>query len=287
MDSGKLSLSSAIDIDQDRLADFFISAELIHRHLDWWEPSIWVNVPHFYVLVQDKKVVAGMACPEYPAGVSWVRFFGVLRARDAIPSWRTLWTKVSHGLQQAGIMFSYAIPLDVRCRYVLENSKGIIVNNVVNLTRISGHPIHVNPISNVRIRQMDLLELPEVTDIDNRCFDAIWRNSLDELTTAYNHACSATVAEFNNEIIGYQVTTQSHTGCHLARLAVLPNYQGKGVGKLIVCQLITELLMRGIKQLTVNTQEDNYASLALYQKTGFILTGSSYPVYRIPVLTAG
>jgi ribosomal protein S18 acetylase RimI-like enzyme len=36
-------------------------------------------------------------------------------------------------------------------------------------------------------------------------------------------------------------------------------------------------------RLTVNTQSDNAASLALYRKTGFHETGERYPVYQLPV----
>jgi ribosomal protein S18 acetylase RimI-like enzyme len=35
--------------------------------------------------------------------------------------------------------------------------------------------------------------------------------------------------------------------------------------------------------LTVNTQSDNSASLALYRKIGFRETGERYPVYQLQV----
>jgi len=36
---------------------------------------------------------------------------------------------------------------------------------------------------------------------------------------------------------------------------------------------------KGVTRLTVNTQSDNLASLALYEKMGFTVTGEKFPVY--------
>jgi ribosomal protein S18 acetylase RimI-like enzyme len=55
--------------------------------------------------------------------------------------------------------------------------------------------------------------------------------------------------------------------------------QSQGIGKILLYDLITRLRKRGISHLTVNTQGDNAASLALYQKVGFALTGEQFPVY--------
>jgi L-amino acid N-acyltransferase YncA len=59
--------------------------------------------------------------------------------------------------------------------------------------------------------------------------------------------------------------------------------QRRGLGSLIVADLIRRLKDKGIARLTVNTQSDNHASLALYQKMGFVLTGEKFPVYCFSV----
>jgi ribosomal protein S18 acetylase RimI-like enzyme len=82
-----------------------------------------------------------------------------------------------------------------------------------------------------------------------------------------------TVAELDGQIVGYQLTTASAGGGHLGRLAVLPNCQGRGLG--------TALEGQGAQQVTVNTQDTNMASLSLYQRLGFKLTGEAFPVYQL------
>ncbi|MFN3492474.1 MAG: GNAT family N-acetyltransferase, partial [Anaerolineales bacterium] len=65
---------------------------------------------------------------------------------------------------------------------------------------------------------------------------------------------------------------------HLARLAVRPEAQGRGVASALVSHLIQNLNSNQNGNLSVNTQEDNFASLALYKKLGFSKTGEYFPV---------
>jgi len=46
----------------------------------------------------------------------------------------------------------------------------------------------------------------------------------------------------------------------------------------LVNELIQNLNANQIGNLSVNTQDDNFASLALYKKIGFTKTGESFPV---------
>jgi ribosomal protein S18 acetylase RimI-like enzyme len=84
-------------------------------------------------------------------------------------------------------------------------------------------------------------------------------------------------------MIGYQLSTQNPLGAHLARLAVRPEAQGRGVGFALVSHLIESLGAGQLNRLSVNTQADNTASLALYKKLGFVLTGERFPVLAYPI----
>jgi ribosomal protein S18 acetylase RimI-like enzyme len=56
--------------------------------------------------------------------------------------------------------------------------------------------------------------------------------------------------------------------------------QGKGVGYLLVHELLSQFISQGVQRVTVNTQKSNINSLALYAKAGFSVTGESYQVYQ-------
>ena len=154
------------------------------------------------------------------------------------------------------------------------------VNEVVMLIRPQQFSFpHCESQYAIKIRPMQREDLGDVFRVDANAFGHIWRNSLDALQIAFNQAAYSTVAESDGEIIGYQISTLSPTGGHLARLAVIPDLQLKGIGSALVRDLLENFQHRGVPHVTVNTQIDNVASLTLYEKCGFVRSGEQYPVY--------
>jgi ribosomal-protein-alanine N-acetyltransferase len=144
--------------------------------------------------------------------------------------------------------------------------------------------IPVAPLANAfHIRPMTLDDLGNIEKIDVAAFSPLWQNSQAYLELAFRQAAVATVAELDNHMVGYQISTATPIGGHLARLAVLPNLQGHGVGYALVRDMLSQFTRRGARKVTVNTQKDNLASLSLYHKLGFEQTGEEYPVYQFPV----
>jgi ribosomal protein S18 acetylase RimI-like enzyme len=93
----------------------------------------------------------------------------------------------------------------------------------------------------------------------------------------------SSVAELNNEIVGYQISSGGRQGGHLARLAVDSRFQGMGVGRALMTTIAEHFDRLGAPQITVNTQYDNDPSLTLYRAFGFDLTGEHYPVWQLEV----
>jgi ribosomal-protein-alanine N-acetyltransferase len=121
-------------------------------------------------------------------------------------------------------------------------------------------------------------DLPAVAQVDANAFGSFWQNTLDSLQRAYLQSVHATVAENESGIVGYQISTGNRFGAHLARLGVSPEAQGRGIASALVNELIQRLNQNQTDDLSVNTQEDNAASLALYKKFGFEKTGEHFPV---------
>jgi ribosomal protein S18 acetylase RimI-like enzyme len=82
-------------------------------------------------------------------------------------------------------------------------------------------------------------------------------------------------------VLGYQLSTSHSRDGHLARLAVLPDFQGRGLGGMLIGEMVRFFEGRGVTTLTVITQEDNLASQHLYRRLGFDYTGHRVPVWSI------
>ncbi|MCK9647993.1 ribosomal protein S18-alanine N-acetyltransferase [Haemophilus influenzae] len=72
----------------------------------------------------------------------------------------------------------------------------------------------------------------------------------------------------NNQIIGFAICQTVLDEANLFNIAILPNYQGCGFGKLLLGELIFQLKERGVQTLWLEVRESNPARF-LYEKIGF------------------
>jgi ribosomal protein S18 acetylase RimI-like enzyme len=70
-------------------------------------------------------------------------------------------------------------------------------------------------------------------------------------------------------LAGYAVTGRAGSRGYLQRLAVHPDAQRSGVGTSLVADALRWLRRWGGREILVNTQEDNGAAVALYERLGF------------------
>jgi ribosomal protein S18 acetylase RimI-like enzyme len=276
-------IRSAVFTDQRQLARLIQYGPHVHRHLDWRSPLDWIGSSPFLVAEEEGDPVAAFACPPDPPGVAWLRLFA---DSDRVPfaeAWQVLWEAARAQLAGKRAIVA-AIVLQEWLQKLLVESGFSNPQNIVMLERDlpSAGPA-ILP-EGVRLRTMLPYDLPVVAEVDAAAFDPVWQNSLPALNRAFPQAMLATVAETDQGVIGYQISTRNPFGCHLARLAVRPGNQRHGVGQALVVDLIDQLAQLGITRITVNTQSDNRTSLALYKRLGFGETGEQYPVYEFPVL---
>ena len=129
------------------------------------------------------------------------------------------------------------------------------------------------------IRPMTYNDIKTVTEIDQDCFLYIWKQSQDVIRRAFEQSSYTTVAVIENEVVGFQISTSHKSIAHLARLAVLPKFQGQHIGQALVQNMLRHYSRPWIQEITVNTQHDNQVSLSLYDKMGFEPTGERFPIY--------
>jgi len=280
----RLSLRPARKSDRQRIANLIHFEAYVHRHLDWRPPLDWVGYQPYIVAEHDEKVEAALACPPDPPNVAWIRLFAVSANLRVEEAWNALWDKARSYLSRQNRIKVAAIPLQNWFRALLEGSEFEHIYDVVMLKWEGGKIPKVPSIDprlgDVNIRLMNYDDLADVHDLDEDSFGPVWHNSLELLKVAFEQTAVATVAEDEKGILGYQISTNSPLGGHLARLAVHPRAQGKGIGYWLVRDMLVQFKRRGAQQVTVNTQADNEPSLALYEKAGFSNTGETYPVYQ-------
>jgi [ribosomal protein S18]-alanine N-acetyltransferase len=277
-----LNIRTAVLGDRGRLASLVYLDERVHRHLDWKSALDWLGSEPFYVVESNSRIVGTLACPPDPPEIAWIRLFAAREAKIEKDVWEMLWPKVRDDLKSAQMIKTVAaLPTHAWFRDLLTQSEFVHVHDVVMLIWEGQSVLHEVIYPPVSIRPMNYDDLSAVAEIDHNSFEPLWRNSLDALRVAFQQASIATVAEFDGVIVGYQISTSNSSAQvgHLARLAVLPRHQQKGIGKTLVKDLLYQFSQRGIYRVSVNTQNNNHSSLALYRKIGFRMTSEIYPLF--------
>ncbi len=128
------------------------------------------------------------------------------------------------------------------------------------------------------VRSAHYSDLPTILNLDNLAFNHIWRKSAGNISEALANADSFALAEIDGEIVGYTWYERYNRHAHLTRLAVHPAYQGRSIGAQLLHHAITDALSSGVNLITLNTQESNNRSQALYERFGFVHTQQRMPV---------
>lgn len=270
----------AISQDHRQLSSLILQESNTHRHLDWRTALEWIGAQNFWVLEDQGMIVAALACPEDPPDVAWIRLFSHHTHLSGPEAWSALWS-----VAQADIFASNpraqvaSIVMKQWFQTLLAESGFEPQLNIVLLELRTENYLPGPSSPNIRIRPMQEADLHDVEQVDLEAFGGFWHNTIDSLQRACGQSFHSSVAEDETGVIGYQISTGNPFGAHLARLGVRPEAQGRGVGSSLIHDLIQRAGALQSGRLSVNTQDDNFASLRLYQKLGFVPTGEYYPVF--------
>jgi ribosomal protein S18 acetylase RimI-like enzyme len=113
-----------------------------------------------------------------------------------------------------------------------------------------------------------------VLTLDGAAFPAFWHLDGPGLDDALGATPTvrfrvAQPAGRGDELSGYAVTGRAGSRGYLQRLAVHPDVQRGGVATALVADALRWLRRWGGREVLVNTQEDNAAAVALYERLGF------------------
>lgn len=253
-----------------------------HSHLDWKPVEDWLGSQPYLLAERGRRALGALACPPDPPDTAWLRLFVTVDDLPPAELWNLLWPRAHEALAAAGVRVAAALSLDGWVDGLVRSAGFQQTHAVVVLTRKRGAAPPPRPVpATIRVAQPADYEAVAATDY--AAFVPPWQMSAAVIHDAIRRADYLTVAEVEGEIVGYQLTTPSHQGAHLARLAVRPAWQGQGLGAALVHDLIQYTNRRNYHELTVNTQDNNAGSLSVYQRMGFVRSSVQYPVYLLAI----
>jgi ribosomal protein S18 acetylase RimI-like enzyme len=258
-------------IHRRELLRLLSSAERAHCHLDWQSAEGWLQHQRCHVAFADSSPIGMLSIPVVAGSTAWLRLAAVRDDERDTPTMTPLWVAARAELQQQGVTRAAALTANVWPESLLPPWGFAQCGHVVVLHRGQAA---LPPLAETgaRIRAATEAHLQAIFTVDKAAFEPLWRYSLQILGLALKQAAYATVACAGSDIVGYLLATQANGKVFLARLAVTPDFQNRGVGRALTLDMLHHFARRRAPMVEVNTQADNVASIALYQALDFELT---------------
>ncbi len=269
--------------DRRRLAALVHLEPFVHQHPAWEAPLDKAGAPGFVVWEASLgKLDAALAVLRETESVGWVRLFASAAAVPPHQAWEALFPAALEAIHRRdGLRWVAAMPFAEWFRHLLEDNGFYFLENVEVLVWERQPVAQGAPAKGFRLRPMIPADLAAVARVDAAAFGAFWHMSQEAFRVGLSRSVWATVVEEDatGKVVGFQVSTPSPLGGHLARLAVHPAVQGRGIGRWLVTDVLAFFHRNGAEQVTLNTQGNNDAALNLYARMGFRQTEEVYPVY--------
>ncbi len=147
--------------------------------------------------------------------------------------------------------------------------------------KITEETLKVNTLdSDYRVEPMNLQDRDKLLD----CYENIFATDTDHFTSSLDEEESkywnftfhtqftddAKVVKKDDEVVGIAGVHDYDSFIELGPIGVLPEHRGKGLGKVLMEEILSSLFKRGIKESYLEVDITNTSAIKLYEKYGFI-----------------
>ena len=134
---------------------------------------------------------------------------------------------------------------------------------------------------NLTIIQLGLMHLKSCIDIDEKSLNGLWTKSqwIKELTDS-KRICLGVIHRKTKEILGFSSAWLIVDELHITSIAVYPIHQRKGLGKLLLSDLIKRSKSLQINRIHLEVKDTNEPAKSLYKSMGFKIVGKRSEFYK-------
>jgi len=233
--------------------------------LEWWTIQEWLDRPTFLLAANQHERGVGLALTiTGDSPVAWLRAV-VVNSENCLPALLEASLRAASTQGSTGIAF---LAGEGWIWTRLDDLGFDQVNQVITLRRRGAWHTPQN-LPDLQVRKASPADVAAIIAVDHAAFEPMWWYNREILRRALDLAYCFDVIYLGDECVGYQFSTLRDGRGHIVRLATHPRWQRNGIGVRLLSAAMTALDRAGAKGVTVNTQEDNWASLRLYCRFDF------------------
>jgi [ribosomal protein S18]-alanine N-acetyltransferase len=111
-------------------------------------------------------------------------------------------------------------------------------------------------------------QLTQLAELDRVCLGGLWTKKGYQRELDNPDSSLLVLSLESNSIIGCGCFWAILEEAHIALLMIHPDYQGQGLGQLLLYSLLKKAVNCNLERATLEVQVSNQSALAVYQKTG-------------------
>ncbi len=249
-------------------------------------PPVWRWQSHLaedlFIVIERRGIIVGVFFTWPDASpVAWVRTAALDDSLD-VPDWLDLALPPTLSrLRQRGVQTLAWMDYDGWARSLLPARGFRRFEIVATMDCKQQTVIEPETAAGARLRPASVVDIPSIIRLNRAAFSPHWWYSASTLRRRFAMTSHFVVAEKAGELLGY-VEGETHLPrSHLNRIAVHPDYQGMGVGALLLYDALRAFWRRGSERVTLNTQINNRRALKLYRRFGFESTGDTVTCWTL------
>jgi ribosomal-protein-alanine N-acetyltransferase len=182
--------------------------------------------------------------------------------------------------------------LNIRC-WVKDNQTHLIklLNNhsfemeteLLAFRKDNLRPLDIEEPGNENIQILDFTErfIDDVLNIETQCFKASWHQTRGDFLRFRNRKNTwFCIAHVKDECAGYMQISASDDLGYIGRVAVLPKFQGDGLGSVFISESMKWFSQNGARKVKLRSPVANVPAHNLYKKFGFKQIGREYDYFK-------
>lgn len=122
------------------------------------------------------------------------------------------------------------------------------------------------------IRKLNEGNVPEIVKLEEACFSDSWTESMVRDSFYYPNAQVWGIYE-DEQLAGYYVAGQVADEGELMSICVLPEFRGRGFGKMLISHMEETLRANGTERIFLEVRESNEPAKNLYRRRNFAEMG--------------
>lgn len=129
-------------------------------------------------------------------------------------------------------------------------------------------------------KNMVIENIERLIEIDTTIIDEEGTWKLNNFLTDLNHKWeNSFLAIIDNQIVGFIICSVKKESLYIHRLAILPEFQGKKIGKQLLDQICNQVIKQKFDTIMLQVKKFNIIAQRFYEINGFERIGSNGPNY--------